>query len=443
VLSQRRVKIPYTEDASIYFSRIKDMPCPVWLDSGRPAITKGRYDILSAAPSDLFKYELDTAEGLAQRLRSLLNKSKEQTAGLPFAGGLIGYMSYELGRAWQGLPKRSLPRLAPDFYAGLYGWAIVIDHHQRSATLVSETSYVDASKWQHLSELLSEPFDKNASLERNHYQARLLSDSLDEKSYAKGFEKIQQYIVEGDVYQVNFTRRFQAETTADSFSLYQRLREISPAPYGAYLEFPELQILSNSPEQFVSLQQGKVATRPIKGTRPRGHDVQEDIRLRADLAASDKDRAENLMIVDLLRNDLGRVCVPGSIDVPELFSVETFATVHHLVSTVTGELAADKDAIDLLQACFPGGSITGAPKHRAMEVIDELESQAREVYCGSIFRLGFDGNLDSNICIRTLLKKDHKLHYSAGGGIVADSECAEEYQESLDKAAAFFKLLEG
>jgi para-aminobenzoate synthetase component 1 len=219
------------------------------------------------------------------------------------------------------------------------------------------------------------------------------------------------------------------------------MRLENPAPYGALLEYPFGQVLSSSPEQFLQLHNGRALTRPIKGTRSRGDSAEVDLAHRADLLSSDKDRAENLMIVDLLRNDLGKVCRPGSIEVPGLFEVESFATVHHLVSTVTGELRDGMDAIDLIMAGFPGGSITGAPKRRAMEIIDELEPVRREVYCGSVIRLGFDGNLDSSITIRTALMRDRELFYWAGGGIVADSDCDAEYQESLDKAAAFLRLL--
>jgi para-aminobenzoate synthetase component 1 len=259
-------------------------------------------------------------------------------------------------------------------------------------------------------------------------------------SYAAAFDRIKDYIREGDCYQVNLAQRFRAQTSHDAWALYQRIRLVNPAPYGALLEYPFGEVLSSSPEQFLCVQEGRVQTRPIKGTRPRGHDAESDRALRAQLLSSEKDRAENLMIVDLLRNDLGKVCEPGSIAVPGLFEIESFATVHHLVSTVTGRLRAGKDAIDLLAGCFPGGSITGAPKMRAMQIIDELEPVRREVYCGSVIRLGFDGNLDSSIAIRTLLKQGTEVYYWAGGGIVADSQCASEYQESLDKAAAFLRL---
>jgi para-aminobenzoate synthetase component 1 len=269
----------------------------------------------------------------------------------------------------------------------------------------------------------------------------LAEPGMPREAYARGFDRIQRYIRDGDCYQVNFAQRFVARVSHDAWTLYQRMRQDNPAPYGALLEYPFGQVLSSSPEQFLGLRGGLVQTRPIKGTRPRGDSAGQDMALRAELLSSEKDRAENVMIVDLLRNDLGKVCRPGSIEVPGLFEIESFATVHHLVSTVTGRLREDSDALDLIAACFPGGSITGAPKQRAMQIIDELEPVRREVYCGSVFRLGFDGNLDSSIAIRTALLRGRELYYWAGGGIVADSDCQAEYQESLDKAAAFLRLI--
>src|SRR5690606_14358319 len=221
-----------------------------------------------------------------------------------------------------------------------------------------------------------------------------------------------------------------------------RLRIINPAPFSAYLNTPYAQILSASPERFLRVVGGRVETRPIKGTRPRAGHARLDAEIIEALAASEKDRAENLMIVDLLRNDLSKCCAPGTVRVPRLFEVESFATVHHLVSTVTGELRADRDALDLLRGCFPGGSITGAPKLRAMQIIEELEPHRRGVYCGAIGYLGFDGGMDLNIAIRTMVYSRGVIRFWAGGGIVADSRLEDEYQETYDKAAAMLRLLQ-
>jgi para-aminobenzoate synthetase component 1 len=433
--------LPYLEDVSAYFECIRDLPCPVWLDSGRPALQQGRYDIIAADPVDTLRLQAGEAESALQRLRGLLGLQPARPCypALPFCGGLIGYLGYELGRAWQGGRITTRERLAPDLYAGLYDWALVVDHQRQTVTLVGMG--MAAATREHWSSLYERFRSAAPAAPVAQTCGGLRSTGLDKQAYAEAFARIQRYIRDGDIYQVNFTRRFEGSSEADPWILYQRLRSLSPAPYGAFLDLGDHQVLSNSPEQFLGLQHARVRTRPIKGTRPRGIDPQQDARLRADLAASSKDRAENLMIVDLLRNDLGRVCVPGSIEVPELFAIESYATVHHLVSTVQGRLREDRDVFDLLYACFPGGSITGAPKRRAMQIIDEVEPVSRELYCGSIFRLGYDGNLDSSISIRTLLRRDTRLYYWAGGGIVADSECAAEYQEGLDKAAAFFALL--
>ncbi|MGQ0522272.1 MAG: aminodeoxychorismate synthase component I, partial [Betaproteobacteria bacterium] len=253
---------------------------------------------------------------------------------------------------------------------------------------------------------------------------------------------IHEYIRNGDCYQVNLAQRFSAEAAGVPWLAYQALRILNPAPYSAYLDTPYVQVLCASPERFLKVEDGRVETRPIKGTRPRAGHPRLDAELIEALRRSDKDRAENVMIVDLLRNDLSKNCAAGSVRVPRLFEVESFATVHHLVSTVTGELAPGRDALDLLRGCFPGGSITGAPKLRAMQIIEELEPNRRGVYCGAIGYIGFDGNMDLNIAIRTLIFSRGVIRFYAGGGIVADSREEAEYQETFDKAAAMLRLLQ-
>jgi para-aminobenzoate synthetase component 1 len=269
-----------------------------------------------------------------------------------------------------------------------------------------------------------------------------ITTNLDAAAYRRAFGRIQTYIRDGDCYQVNLARRYVASADGDAWTAYRCLRSRNPSPFGAYLHLPFCRVLSASPERFLELRGDRVETRPIKGTRPRAADPARDAALARELAASAKDRAENLMIVDLLRNDLGKSCVPGSIAVPRLFEVEHHPTVHHLVSTVTGRLRPDRDAIDLLRGCFPGGSITGAPKLRAMQIIEELEPHRRGLYCGSIGYIGFDGAMDTNIAIRTLVCSEGIARFWAGGGIVADSDCDAEYRETEDKAAALLRLLE-
>jgi para-aminobenzoate synthetase component 1 len=265
--------------------------------------------------------------------------------------------------------------------------------------------------------------------------------NMSRERYLQSVARIKAYLHAGDCYQVNLARRFAAPAEGDPWSAYRLLRTLNAAPFGAYLETPDWQILCSSPELFLYVRDGEVETRPIKGTCPRSPDANEDRRLANALRLSPKDRAENLMIVDLLRNDLGQVCATGSVRVPRLFAIETFARVHHLVSTVTGRLAAGRTALDLLRACFPGGSITGAPKRRAMEIIEELEPHRRGVYCGSIGYLGFDGAMETNIAIRTLVQSAGLIRLWAGGGIVADSDPESEYGETCHKAGPLLDLL--
>jgi len=265
--------------------------------------------------------------------------------------------------------------------------------------------------------------------------------NMDKSYYQQAFNKIKHYLKEGDSYQVNLAQRFVSRCSGNPWIAYKALRKMNAAPFSAYLNFPECQVLSSSPERFLKVTDGEVETKPIKGTRPRiEHHAKDKSQIIA-LSESKKDRAENVMIVDLLRNDISKNCKDGSVTVPKLFDVESFATVHHLVSTVKGVLAEGQHALDLLRSCFPGGSITGAPKIRSMEIIEELEPNRRGIYCGSIGYIGFNGNMDTNIAIRTLVHSGNTIRFWAGGGIVNDSVMDDEYQESFDKAAALLKLL--
>jgi len=257
------------------------------------------------------------------------------------------------------------------------------------------------------------------------------------------FQAIKDYIRAGDCYQVNLAQKFTVEIECDPWRIYRQLHDLNPAPVSAYLDFGDLQVISISPERFLRLGGGHVETRPIKGTRPRRDDPAADAREMENLRASVKDRAENLMIVDLLRNDLGKTCVPGPIRVSRLFDIESFANVHHLVSTIEGDLAPGMDALHLMRGCFPGGSITGAPKLRAMEIIEELEPDRRGVYCGAIGYLSRHGDVDLSIAIRTALHRPGRIVFFGGGGIVADSEAEFEYQETLDKVSSMMQLFGG
>jgi para-aminobenzoate synthetase component 1 len=323
---------------------------------------------------------------------------------------------------------------------GIYDWAVVVDHVEQRAWLAGQgRDAATLERWDERVSWLSAP--ARAGSEFSLQVSGPVRSNMDRDAYASAFRRIQRYIRDGDCYQVNLAQRFQAIVAGDPWQIYRALRRVNPAPFGAYLSCADFQVLSASPERFLSVREGTVNTEPIKGTRPRSADPDRDRALADELRASPKDRAENLMIVDLLRNDLGRNCRPGSIAVPHLFDVRSFATVHHMVSTVTGTLDAGRDAIDLLAGCFPGGSVTGAPKLRAMEIIEELEPHRRGVYCGAIGYIGFDGAMDTSIAIRTLVHDRGRLSFSAGGGIVADSVLEEEYRETYAKAAAVFEVL--
>ncbi|MCU7918214.1 MAG: aminodeoxychorismate synthase component I [Candidatus Thiodiazotropha sp. (ex Epidulcina cf. delphinae)] len=447
-------RLPYHSDSADLFETIRHQQWSVFLDSGRPAISQGRYDILAASPyltlvtrgeeteiCDRSGRQLSFEDPLALLRGYLSSPLLPSHPEIPFIGGAIGYFSYDLARRWLRLPalmeqRETLPQMAIAFY----DWALVVDHESRASWLVSLVGE-DWGTERVRSELVQGFSHPVSRAERSFRLSSEIRSNLSRAAYADRFARIQHYIREGDCYQVNFAQRFSGMIEGDAWSLYRHLRQVNPSPFSAFMDYPFATILSTSPERFLHLHRGRVETRPIKGTRPRNEDPHNDSQLRRSLATSEKDRAENLMIVDLLRNDLGRVCKTGSVKVPALFDIESFAQVHHMVSTVSGELDPGRDALDLLRACFPGGSITGAPKLRAMEIIDELEQAQRGLYCGSIAYIGMDGSMDSNIAIRSLVIRDRCLDFWAGGGIVADSGEEAEYQESLDKASAIFTAL--
>ena len=448
----RLAAIPYRPDSAELFDALADEPWAVFLDSAHSGATGGRWDILAARPyatlvsqGGLTELRQDGSversdEDPFERLRMHLRPMRHSQA-LPFVGGGIGYFAYDLARRLERLPELAEDGEGmPEMAVGFYDWAVLVDHQRREGWLVSAGRRpMSGEQWRDLVALFSAPPQPKP---RAPFRVRgPVKTNLSQAAYRERFDRIQAYIRAGDCYQVNLAQRFACPVTGDPWLAYRALRRCNPAPFSAYLNLPFACILSSSPERFLELRGGRVVTRPIKGTRRRDADPVRDAVLARELAASPKDRAENLMIVDLLRNDLGKVCIPGSVRVPELFEVEHYATVHHLVSTVTGRLAPDQDAVALLRAAFPGGSITGAPKLRAMQIIEELEPHRRGVYCGAIGYLGYNGDMDTNIAIRTLVWSKDSLRFWAGGGIVADSDADSEYQECLDKAAAVINLL--
>ncbi len=443
--------LPYFSDSAKLFAAIAHKPWAVFLDSGYPHTHQGRFDLLAADPAVTLQTRglqttinnageisvcSDDPFQLIQRFLQIPVSSEED---LPFNGGAIGYFSYDLARRLEKLPELAEDaENIPEMSVGIYHWALIVDHHKQQSHLVGHSLTEDV--WETL-------IDQFSLLPRERGGAPFVvldspQSNMDSDYYARAFRKIRHYLTEGDCYQVNLAQRFSCPCQGDPWQAYRHLRTINAAPFSSYLNFPDVQVLSSSPERFLSVNDGEVETKPIKGTRPRKHSQQLDVLQIGTLIESRKDRAENVMIVDLLRNDISKCCKPGSVKVPRLFDIESYATVHHLVSTVKGELQEDRSALDLLRSCFPGGSITGAPKIRAMEIIEELEPHRRGVYCGSIGYIGFNGNMDTNIAIRTLVHSDGTIRCWAGGGIVNDSNLEEEYQESFDKAAALLKVLE-
>ena len=436
--------LPYHANPAHYFAAIRHAPGAVLLDSGRPAAERGRYDLLSAWPlEDLTVQPEESGRAFLQRLRDALKQLGNATlpthCELPFAGGLMGYLSYDFGRRLEHLPANSQDDLQlPDARLGLYAWALISDHQVATSQLVFHPS-LPADERERLIELFAQPAQVPATV--FSLKAAMLPD-ISAKQYQQALENIQHYIQSGDCYQVNYTQRFSAPCEGDAWVAYCALRAACPTPFSGFMSLPEDNaIVSLSPERFVRVSHNQVETRPIKGTRPRSDNSAEDAANAAELLASPKDRAENLMIVDLLRNDLGRTCRTGSVRVPELFTLESYPNVHHLVSSVTGELAAGKDALDLIGDSFPGGSITGAPKIRAMQIIDELEPTRRSLYCGSLLYLDVRGEMDSSIAIRSLLIKGGHVSCWGGGGIVADSDWQDEYQESITKVKVLLDTL--
>jgi para-aminobenzoate synthetase component 1 len=451
----RILELPYGPDTARRFHHLSAQPWFGLLDSCQPRAPGGRYDVVVARPratlstrggvtairenGSLLLSDADPFELLRQRLLPF----RESTTSFPFVGGALGYFGYDLARRLERLPEQAARDVElPDMAVGIYDWAVVVDHRERRSWLACTDPC--PARWGALQELVTRAPAAGGSERMAATGFQVLGPcraNLSADEYAERFHRIKAHIRAGDCYQVNFAQRFSAPVAGDPWAAYCELRELNPAPFSAFFRLPEGAVLSSSPERFLQLQDGRVETRPIKGTRPRPASEEENLALINDLRTSGKDRAENVMIVDLLRNDIGKVCAPGTVRVPELCRLESFERVHHLVSTVTGTLERGADAVSLLRACFPGGSITGAPKVRAMEIIESLEPQRRSVYCGSLGYVGFDGRMDTSIAIRTMVWQGGWLHAWAGGGIVADSELDAEYQECFDKANAMLQLM--
>ncbi len=460
------IKLPTYIATEIAIEKIAPMGSPVCLSgSWGKSSCQTYYDIISSCPSEKLKeqhgilyidqqntegeqehlniQQVNALDWLNNHLSSLktsyiIEGESSQSKNLPLIFGFIGYISYDYSKNLESLPCDTINDTdIPDFCGGIYHWNFINDSHNQ-ASYIAFGPYCS-------NELQASVLDalKLPSPDTRHFQliSRFSSNS-DKAHYQRSFDQIKQYIDAGDCYQINFSHRFQAQYTGPPLQAFSYLRNKLNTPYSAFLDLDDHQIISLSPERFIKINGNDIETKPIKGTIKRGNTVTEDRKLIKALKDSKKDKAENLMIVDLLRNDLNRSCIPGTVKVPELFKIETYPNVHHLVSTVIGEKTDTTSSLNALKQAFPGGSITGAPKIRAMEIIEELEPTRRSIYCGSVFYSGFDGNIDSNICIRTLLCKKGDIYCWGGGGIVSDSNCKDEHQESITKVKNLMDELE-
>ena len=450
------------------FELLKDKPFSFFLDSGMDAQRLGRYSFIGSDPflvmrsrgSEITLVSPDGEKTLTGNPFDVLGELLREyrldgnLTDLPFVGGAVGYLSYDLCHFIEKLPSSAVDDLVlPECYLAFYDAVAAFDHLEGRAYIAS-TGFPEMgggrlaraeSRLEELHHLLAKEPTPADSIEiysdlREERPVSLRSNFTHE-GYVEAVQAVREYIMAGDIFQANLSQRFEADMPLPPYELYRRLRRINPAPFASYLNLDGVTVVSASPERFLRVRGDLVETRPIKGTRPRGSDPASDRALARELVDSVKDRAEHVMIVDLERNDLGRVCRYGTVRVSELMALERYATVYHLTSTVEGRLRPDKGVIDLLKATFPGGSITGAPKVRAMEIIDELEPTRRSVYTGDIGYFSFDGGLDINIVIRTILVKEGKAYFQVGGAVVYDSDPEGEYIETLDKAKALVHAL--
>ena len=464
-LSAKQLTLPKDVTPLDLFTPLSNVPWAMWLDSGESEHIDACFDILVWQPEvTLCTYGDKTTihhtktnknvtskedplyllEKVQQQVLEKLDSSEQK---LPFLGGALGYFAYDLGRRFEKLPEQAEQDInLPEMAVGIYAQAIVFDHKREQYFLICQEE-----KRLELTLFIKMMVNKkqiNKTEQKNFVLTSSWQSNMDKASYIEKFNQVQQFLSSGDCYQINLAQRFRANYHGDEFQAYIALRSENKAPFSAFIRFENTAVLSVSPERFLQLSQGKVQSKPIKGTMPRSENKQQDEKNAQQLANSIKDRAENVMIVDLLRNDISKVCKANSVVVPKLFDIESFPAVHHLVSTVEGELAEQYNACDLLRGAFPGGSITGAPKIRAMEIIEQLEPHRRSVYCGSVGYISNCGTMDTSITIRTLIcQKNEKqnslgnIYCSVGGGLVADSIATSEYQETFDKVNRILPVL--
>jgi para-aminobenzoate synthetase component 1 len=466
VLSAKKLTLAKDITPLSLFTPIADEPWAMWLDSGQSDHVDACFDILVWQPEvTLCTYgsqthihykknnkikiseedPLSLLESVQQQVLEKLTSSEHQ---LPFLGGALGYFAYDLGRRFEKLPSQAEQDIdLPEMAVGIYAQAIIFDHKSKQFYLICQEENRQALTL-FLQHIINEK-QNSITEQKNFALTSNWQSNMSKASYIEKFNQVQQYLYSGDCYQINLSQRFSANYHGNEFQAYMALRSENKAPFSAFIRLENTAILSVSPERFLQLSQGKVQSKPIKGTMPRSVNKLQDEKNAQQLANSTKDRAENVMIVDLLRNDISKVCKANSVVVPKLFDIESFPAVHHLVSTVEGQLADQFNACDLLRGAFPGGSITGAPKIRAMEIIEQLEPHRRSVYCGSIGYISNCGTMDTSITIRTLICQKNetknnqgRIYCSAGGGLVADSIATSEYQETFDKVKRILPVLE-
>jgi para-aminobenzoate synthetase component 1 len=464
-LSAKLLALPKGITPLDLFTPLANKPWAMWLDSGQsehidvcfdilvwqPEVTLCTYGDKTTIHNTTTKNNVVSAEDPLSLLENvqqqLFKESASSEQELPFLGGALGYFAYDLGRRFEKLPEQAEQDInLPEMAVGIYAQAIIFDHKRKQYFLICQEE-----KRLELTLFIEMMLDKKriqVPEQENFVLTSSWQSNMDKASYIEKFKQVQQFLSSGDCYQINLAQRFSANYQGNEFEAYVALRSENKAPFSAFIRLENTAILSVSPERFLQLSQGKVQSKPIKGTMPRSTNKLQDEKNAQKLANSIKDRAENVMIVDLLRNDISKVCKANSVVVPKLFDIESFPAVHHLVSTVEGELAEQYNACDLLRGAFPGGSITGAPKIRAMEIIEQLEPHRRSIYCGSVGYISNCGTMDTSITIRTLIcqkseKKNSqgKIYCSAGGGLVADSIATSEYQETFDKVNRILPVL--
>lgn len=421
----------------------------IYLDSAKLDTRLGRYsfigvNVLSTFMSKGHNAYIDGKKVLGEPFEVLERLTLEYRinydSDIPFVGGFVGYFSYDMGRILESFKDSADSNIdIPDSIFYLYENIIIFDH-ENNKTYITALGFIDNSIEDIYNTILEKYSDEETEVELEEKNTEFHSNFTKDE-YMRAISRMREYIRDGDMYIANMTRNVWCDNYDDSFSIYENLRTINPAPFAAYMDCGDFQIISSSPERFMYVQDRKVYTRPIKGTRPRGQNIEEDNKNREELMNSEKDKSELLMIVDLERNDLSKVCKASSVKVNDLFKIEEYATVFHLVSEIEGELEDGVSSVKCIRECYPGGSITGAPKIRAMEIIEELEGLKRNLYTGCIGYFDLRGNCDFNIAIRTIIKKGNKAYFGVGGGITYESDAEAEWYETIDKAKALMRVL--